>query len=220
MSLRRGRATLSFLERSARPCLEDRGDGEECDRGSLNRRNVRRQVSIIVHTLALFGSRVRNAATSCGASHVPIQATLLFPKSSPSLLPMADSKPIVYLEDVEISTKNASSSAAPLTATNASNQTFFSTSKPSGKRQRTLADMFSSSQGKIDGDSEPPVKKSKITVQGTASLSKLNSIPFSLSAFQESLSEQEKRLLALECDTMGKSWYVTRKNWTIILSRL
>lgn len=126
---------------------------------------------------------------------------------------MADSNPIVYLEDVEISTKNASSSAAPSTATNASNRTFFSTSsKPSGKRQRTFADMFSSSQEKTDGESErPPVKKTKITVQGTASLSKLNSIPFSLSAFQDSLSEQEKQLLALECDTMGKSWYVTRE---------
>ncbi|KZS92509.1 uracil-DNA glycosylase [Sistotremastrum niveocremeum HHB9708] len=33
-----------------------------------------------------------------------------------------------------------------------------------------------------------------------------NSIPFSLSAFRESLTEDQKRLLALECDTIGKSW--------------
>jgi hypothetical protein len=213
LSLRRGRVTLSFLEISARPCLEDRGDGEECDRGSLNRMTTRNMLDAKYTRLLCL---VTVYVTTCGASqssHVPnYQATLLFPKSRLTLFPMADSKPIVYLEDIETSTKNASIEATSSTATNASNRTFFSTSKPSGKRQRTLADMFSSSQGKIDGDSERPVKKTKITVQGTASLSKLNSIPFSLSAFQESLSEQEKQFLALECDTMGKSWYVIRKN--------
>lgn len=36
---------------------------------------------------------------------------------------------------------------------------------------------------------------------------RLNSIPFSLSQFQESLSEDERALLALECTYLGKSWY-------------
>ena len=115
-----------------------------------------------------------------------------------------DPKPVVYLEDVQISKKDASKPAASATATTQSNRTFFST----GKRQRTLVDMFSSSQEKKSDDPEPSTKKFKMTVQGTASLTKLNSIPFSLSAFQESLSEEEKQLLALECDTLGKSWCV------------
>ena len=36
LSLRRGRVPLCFLDGSPRPCLDDGGDGEECDRGSLN----------------------------------------------------------------------------------------------------------------------------------------------------------------------------------------
>lgn len=117
-----------------------------------------------------------------------------------------DAKPLVYLEDVQISKKDASKAATPATATTASNRSFYST----GKRQRTLADMFSSSQEKKNEDPEPSTKKLKMTVQGTPSLTKLNAIPFSLSAFQESLSEEEKQLLALECDTLGKSWCVIR----------
>ncbi|EIM90965.1 uracil-DNA glycosylase [Stereum hirsutum FP-91666 SS1] len=34
----------------------------------------------------------------------------------------------------------------------------------------------------------------------------LNSIPFSLSAYLESLTEDQRRLLQLECETLGKSW--------------
>ncbi|TDL25619.1 uracil-DNA glycosylase [Rickenella mellea] len=40
----------------------------------------------------------------------------------------------------------------------------------------------------------------------TSELQPLNSVPFSLSAFQESLSEEHRNLLRLECETMGKSW--------------
>jgi uracil-DNA glycosylase len=123
---------------------------------------------------------------------------------------MVDGSPIVYLEDVEVPSKNTPSTSVAATATGASNRTFFTNVQP-GKRQRTLADMFSGSQEKEDGESEPSAKKPKLTAQGTASLTKLNAIPFSLSAYQESLSEEEKRLLALECDTMGKSWYESRK---------
>ncbi|KAF8742663.1 hypothetical protein AX14_002895 [Amanita brunnescens Koide BX004] len=72
--------------------------------------------------------------------------------------------------------------------------------------------MFSSSQEKKNEDPEPSTKKLKMTVQGTPSLTKLNAIPFSLSAFQESLSEEEKQLLALECDTLGKSWLKVLKD--------
>ncbi|KAF9000611.1 uracil-DNA glycosylase-like protein [Cyathus striatus] len=94
------------------------------------------------------------------------------------------------------------------------------------KRQRTLMQMFS----KSDGASEPSTKKLKLasdlhapgnrstsqntrTSSSTSSLAgakisipKLNSIPFSLLAFRESLSEEESQLLELECQVMGKSW--------------
>jgi len=120
---------------------------------------------------------------------------------------MDDGKPIVYLDDVERPT--GASDDARSTAINASKRTFFNTTgadvKPV-KRQRTLVDMLSGSQGNNATESEPSSKKLKLSVQGTASLTKLNSIPFSLAAYQESLPEEEKHLLQLECDTMGKSW--------------
>ncbi|KAI0784169.1 uracil-DNA glycosylase [Abortiporus biennis] len=40
----------------------------------------------------------------------------------------------------------------------------------------------------------------------------LNSIPFSLSAFQATLSDEEKQYLALECQTLGKSWLKVLKD--------
>ncbi|KAK2460913.1 hypothetical protein APHAL10511_007383 [Amanita phalloides] len=120
-----------------------------------------------------------------------------------------DKDPIVYLEDVENPQKNASN---PSASTNPQRKTFFSPDLNSGKRQRTLVDMFSGSQEKKSGESEPPAKKLKLAVQGTASFTKLNSIPFSLSAYQESLSDEEKQLLSLECDAMGKSWLKVLKD--------
>lgn len=133
----------------------------------------------------------------------------------------------VYLEDVDSvrepsapEDKNAASPAStPVTKTESS------ATVTAVKRQRTLVDMFSGSQGK--SSSEPSAKKLKVsastgsitsvsTFKSTGSVSrpkgfgvqKLNSIPFSLSAFQESLSAEEKEYLRLECEVMGKSWYV------------
>jgi len=40
----------------------------------------------------------------------------------------------------------------------------------------------------------------------------LNSIPFSPSKFLMELSDDQKRLLALECETMGKSWLKVLKD--------
>ena len=121
---------------------------------------------------------------------------------------MDGEKPIVYLEDVEQpnDASHGSKQGVPPTATNASNskRTFFTTTSTevkSVKRQRTLADMLSGSQGQKSTESEPLSKKPKLSIP------KLNSIAFSLSAYEESLSEEEKRLLQLECDMMGKSWY-------------
>ena len=94
-----------------------------------------------------------------------------------------------------------------------------STSTTNGKRQRTLFDMLgsASSQG-----SNVPSKKPKLTASGSSGNDNklsavspsggssgqqtLNSIPFSSSEYVHSLTGDQKRLLNLECETMGKSW--------------
>ena len=71
------------------------------------------------------------------------------------------------------------------------------------KRQRTLMDMFGGSSAK------------KIKVGGSTAASvvsktqTLNSIPFNLNGFINSLTEEQRDLLGLEIETMGKSWLVS-----------
>jgi hypothetical protein len=69
------------------------------------------------------------------------------------------------------------------------------------KRQRTLVDMFgpSTKKTKVDGSSTAAVLKSQA----------LNSIPFNLNGFINSLTEEQRGLLGLEIEAMGKSWSVS-----------
>ena len=70
------------------------------------------------------------------------------------------------------------------------------------KRQRTLVDMFggpSAKKTKVDGSSSTVISKSKT----------LNTIPFNLNEFINSLTEEQRGLLGLEIETMGKSWSVS-----------
>jgi uracil-DNA glycosylase len=93
-----------------------------------------------------------------------------------------------------------------------------STGTTNGKRQRTLFDMLGSAPSK---GSNAPSKKPKLTASGSSGYDKLsavsssgassglqplNSIPFSSSEYVDSLTGDQKRLLKLECETMGKSW--------------
>ncbi|KAI0749486.1 uracil-DNA glycosylase [Daedaleopsis nitida] len=64
-------------------------------------------------------------------------------------------------------------------------------------------DMFSSTP------SPSPSTSSKIAKTDTPIL---NSIPFSLSEYQKKFSEEEKQLLELECETMGRSWLKVLKD--------
>ena len=152
-----------------------------------------------------------------------------FPANRAHFGTMSDSGRVVYLEDLEAPTKEEatgggketkSSTAAVATATvvatkNASEKK--ETTKTAVKRQRTLMDMFSS--GSSSGGTLPNAKKIKLDKSGSSTSitdnSKasgnvaprtLNSIPFSPSEFVASLSDEEKRLLALEVESMGKSW--------------
>ena len=90
------------------------------------------------------------------------------------------------------------------------------------KRQLTLGEMM----GSTTEPTGPATKKQKISKTATTKnvavsssvnerskpathgLQPLNSIPFSMSAYKESLTEEQLGLLALECETMGKSWCV------------
>ncbi|KAF8199643.1 uracil-DNA glycosylase-like protein [Pholiota molesta] len=87
----------------------------------------------------------------------------------------------------------------------------------SDKRQRTLADMFSgkidnkvmtaSSTSKSSGNSISSLKRSASFAQPATPVSSINSIPFSLSAYQKSLSEQEKKLLSWNAKSWGRKPY-------------
>lgn len=133
----------------------------------------------------------------------------LEPPSSQATLASKDEKPSIVASSDPDRDESAKPKPAP------------STSTTNGKRQRTLFDMFGSvpSEG-----SDTPSKKSKLAASssgndklssaasGTQSPGRspgqqsLNSIPFSLSEYIDSLTGDQKRLLKLECDTMGKSW--------------
>ena len=128
---------------------------------------------------------------------------------------MTDSQPTVYLEDIDPTSKSPSKRERPDDDSQAENS---STITPAPvKRQRTLEMMFSGSQSKTKGKSTSleGLKPSGGSTSSIASdntrpkasgLVKLNSIPFSMTAYLDSLSDEEKRLLQLECEVMGKSW--------------
>ncbi|KZT07713.1 uracil-DNA glycosylase [Laetiporus sulphureus 93-53] len=131
---------------------------------------------------------------------------------------MAPTERVVYLEDLDSPSKavqqpseNATPGAAP-TSTVAVTKDVSDDNASSAKRQRTLMDMFS---GGAPSGGAPPNKKIKITAARSISthsssslnaLTPLDAIEFSVSQFQQSLSDEEKKLLALECETMGTSW--------------
>ncbi|KAF7312117.1 Uracil-DNA glycosylase [Mycena indigotica] len=74
-----------------------------------------------------------------------------------------------------------------------------------GKRQKTLFESFGPEKRQKLSQPKPTCSTGiRAPVKGQ----KLNSIPFSLSAFQAALPDDEARkLLALECETFGKSWF-------------
>ena len=131
---------------------------------------------------------------------------------------MGDSQPTVYLEDIDPSynLKSTSKRQRPDDAPQPGNSEPTPATAPV-KRQRTLRESFffqdkkktSPLKGlKPSGASTSSVASDSSTRPKVASglVVKLNSIPFSMTAYQESLSEDEKRLLQLECEVMGKSW--------------
>lgn len=138
------------------------------------------------------------------------------------------SEKTVYLEDLEVKeTKNVDDShedendkeKSPTTVTETLVEVTEAVSKPVNmKRQRTLMEMVPAGSAKAKDTPNKKAKLTKTALQASilndqdpvkainTGIQPLNSIPFSLQAFKDSLSEEEKNLLALECECMGKSW--------------
>ncbi|RDB26085.1 Uracil-DNA glycosylase [Hypsizygus marmoreus] len=132
----------------------------------------------------------------------------------------------VYLEDIESTRVTASKEAKGPSSSPSTTST--ATAATGGvKRQRTLLDMYTGSQGKTTTGMNGSAKKIKLTASGSASnsssstmmsrpmvlgLQRLNSIPFSLKSYQESLTPEQRELLRLECEVMGKSWLKVLKD--------
>lgn len=92
----------------------------------------------------------------------------------------------VIAEEEDADTKDANLEAAGTTATGK-------------KRQRTLMDMFGGTVTTTSTSSRS-AKKAKLENEPGVEDS------FSVSAYETELSDEERDLLALECETMGKSW--------------
>ncbi|KAL5504039.1 UNG1 [Sanghuangporus vaninii] len=133
---------------------------------------------------------------------------------------------VVYLEDLEVKSKEATKENQTkdenATVSVAVSNTKAMSTTTTGKRQRTLMEMTGGLKPK-----EPTVKKQKLdrtassldvqdvsvpTKSVTSGLQTLNSIPFSMQAFKDSLTEEQKELLNLELETMGKSWLKVLKD--------
>ncbi|KAF9048593.1 uracil-DNA glycosylase [Panaeolus papilionaceus] len=97
----------------------------------------------------------------------------------------------------------------------------------SRKRQRTEADPDSAAKEDTTASAttEQPAKRQKTidtlffgarkpsaSTSANKGLPKLNAIPFSMGSYVDSLSDEEKSLLKLECEVMGKSWLKVLKD--------
>lgn len=213
-----------LLAESARPdaFLADGGDGEEAERGSL--------AELEGISVCWSGSSLQSSATQTAVGVGPIIGNAVRYTKTRYLKrrvlfsfvhQMANDTRVVYLADVE---KDAPSSRDASTTPSASQDTSNASGSASNplKRQRTLVDMFvapKNSQSAKSGQRETKkakldvsnaasagATKAKVPVTGSSGLQRLNFIPFSLSEFIESIPEDRRHLLKLECECMGKSW--------------
>ncbi|KAJ8072844.1 uracil DNA glycosylase [Marasmius tenuissimus] len=141
---------------------------------------------------------------------------------------MSEEEETVFLEDLQAQVANnqeeqtlipasqESNISVKSTRSNASKSNATSNVRESKKRQATLTDMFGGQGAKRQKlTPQRPTTSGSTTVKTAASSSKLsrpdgsqklNAIPFSLKAFQDSLDEDQRNLLDLECQVLGKSW--------------
>ena len=140
---------------------------------------------------------------------------------------MSTEEETVFLEDIETQKSVNQGDQAPMPASQESNVSVSSHTKSnvsmnnktsnaeSKKRQATLTDMFGGQGAKrqklASGSGTTTVVKAGASSTSELSrpngLQKLNAIPFSLKAFQDSLNEEQQELLDLECQVLGRSWF-------------
>ncbi|KAK1222846.1 uracil DNA glycosylase [Marasmius sp. AFHP31] len=142
---------------------------------------------------------------------------------------MSEEEETVFLEDLQSQSVNTQEEQTPIPASQESNISVTSTRsdaskssttpkvKESKKRQATLIDMFggqgakrqklTSQNSTTSGSSAVKAAASSFKLSRPDGSQKLNSIPFSLKVFQDSLSEDQRNLLDLECQVLGKSWF-------------
>jgi len=140
-----------------------------------------------------------------------LATSLPYPCAPPeTLLSMTTSEPIVYLEDVDVGEKRRRTTDV-IEETSGERKPAINPVK----RQRTLEEVtfFSGSQGRkvmstssARGSVKPDAGAWGRASSATAGVPKLNAIPFSMTAYVESLDENERRLLQIEYRGMGKSW--------------
>jgi uracil-DNA glycosylase len=151
--------------------------------------------------------------------------------------PAKETTTTIFLEDIDTNYGTKKPEDGELNASQSSQPGYSSSQdKPnlSNKRQRTIDDMFfggkkgagPSKKPKMSGtESNGTSANTRIIASApkTSGLLKLNSIPFSSSEFIDSLDEEQKRLLQLECEIMGKSWSVSffdfQRLWLIVFGK-
>lgn len=133
---------------------------------------------------------------------------------------MTDDARVVYLADVETAVSSTRDDAPTTPSASQDNSSASASASNPLKRQRTLMDMFAAPKdARSEKTGQPEAKKAKldalnsssggaakIKIAGSAGLQRLNFIPFSLKEFTESIPENQRDLLRLECECMGKSW--------------
>lgn len=137
----------------------------------------------------------------------------------PCVEKMPDEQRVVYLADLE--TTASQTRDASMTPSASQDKAVASTAASNPlKRQRTLADMFAApktsksettgqseaKRAKVDTPNASPADAAKSDAADSSGLQRLNFIPFSLSEFVDSIPEDQRHLLQLECHCMGKSW--------------
>ena len=136
-------------------------------------------------------------------------------------------KRVVYLEDLETKpsksnatkenesvavTEQTTDSATVADANASTAVTEKKTATGATKRQKAITDMFSK---KSSSSSSSSSRSGSVQKKARTNTPSLNSIPFSLKEYQDLLSEEERTLLTLECETLGNSWSVRNPLTTI-----
>ncbi len=137
---------------------------------------------------------------------------------------------VVYLEDLEVKaakrtatkevvsvtvTEHTTDGATVSEADALTTVTEKKTATGATKRQQSLNDMFPKKSSSSSSSSSSGARARPVQKRARTDTPSLNSIPFSLKEYQDSLSDEERTLLTLECETLGKSWSV-RNALTII----